>query len=144
MLRLLPTALFLASLTASSQSPTRPAQLLSLQQLWNLDATYSDPAHGVTFRYPSAWKPGADFAYHEPVLAGFVQLIAAFGFDARNSTRPNPYTNTDLEGFGIAYAAAPAQTPQPANPPPKLSLKMSMNQNRSCPSPSTDVPFRFW
>lgn len=82
----------------------------TLKQLWTLDATYSDPLHGVSFHYPSAWVRDDSFGYVSPVLQN---PIAGFGYETGGFPRgdvPAPYSETNLEGFGIVYAAVPASS----------------------------------
>ena len=53
----------------AGQTPVQPTKTLTLTQVWTLDATYTDPQHGVTFRYPSVWEATTQFAYNPPALA---------------------------------------------------------------------------
>lgn len=93
--------------------PNRTAKPLTQAQLWALDKVFTDSEHGVTFRYPSVWKAGTDFAYHPPVLTNSddAKIVAAFGYDTMDPPPggpSNPYAGTDLEGFGFTYATADA------------------------------------
>ena len=108
-------ALSLASfLTGQSfgQTAPEPAKPLTLARVWRLDATYTDPRHGVSFRYPSTWKATTQFAYHPPALTGSdAKPIAGFGYSEGGFPRQaivGPYTKTNLEGVGIMYSALPA------------------------------------
>jgi hypothetical protein len=95
---------------AKAQSPASSHRPLTIEQLWTLDATYSDPLHGVSFRYPSAWERNDSFGYVPPALQN---PIAGFGYDTGGFPRRDvtgPYANTNLEGFGIVYFAVPSVT----------------------------------
>jgi hypothetical protein len=97
----------------AGQTPVRPTKPLTLTQVFKLDATYTDPQHGVTFSYPSAWEATTWFAYHPPALTvlGTSKPIAGFGYDEGGFPRGEivgPYTRTNLEGFGLVYSAVPA------------------------------------
>ncbi len=97
----------------AGQAPVLNTEPLTLTQVFRLDATYTDPQHGVTFRYPSAWEATTQFAYHPPALteSGTAKPIAGFGYSERGFPREGvvgPYTQTNLEGFGIVYSAVPA------------------------------------
>lgn len=59
--------------TDASSTTDKP---LTLAQVWTLDAPYSDPTHGVTFRYPSAWRAMTEWAYHPPALKGSFQCTS--------------------------------------------------------------------
>jgi hypothetical protein len=117
-LRALPTAsltLLLAVQTSAqdlNQTPAQPATPLTLTQVWTLDATYIDDQHGVTFRYPSAWKATTQFAYHPPALTvSGAAPIAGFGYSEGGFPRDRivgPYAGTNLEGVGVVYSAVPA------------------------------------
>jgi hypothetical protein len=92
------------------KSPTT-SKRLTVAQVWALDATYTDREHGVTFRYPSVWTAGNDFAYHQPILteSNDARIIATYGYDTRNPSPDgpaSPYSGTNLEGYGISYATA--------------------------------------
>jgi hypothetical protein len=83
----------------------------TLAQLWTLDATYRDRAHGVTFRYPSVWKSARQFGYIAPAIDELTDAhIAGFGFNVFEHAREQgvPYASSDLEGFGVVYAAVSA------------------------------------
>lgn len=86
----------------------------TLAQVWKQDGTYSDPAHGVTFRYPSVWGPSTQFGYWPPALEGSAAPpIAGFGyrvggFPRTQDEKKRPYSSTNLEGFGIVYSAIAA------------------------------------
>lgn len=89
---------------------------LTLKQIWTIDRTYSDPLHGVTFGYPSVWKPGTQFGYHPPALtmSDAAKPIAGFGYEedgvGQGRAKSSPYSPTSLEGFGIVYSAVPAES----------------------------------
>jgi hypothetical protein len=90
----------------------KPAKPFSLEQVWSLDATYIDRQHGVSFRYPSVWKPETQFGYHPPALAQSdeVKPTAGFGYSEGGFPRDHivgPYSATNLGGFGIVYSAIP-------------------------------------
>jgi hypothetical protein len=117
-LRALPTVSLTLLLVVQSsgqdldQTPAQPAKPLTLTQVWTLDATYTDDQHGVTFRYPSAWKATTQFAYNPPALtASGAAPIAGFGYSEGGFPRERivgPYAGTNLEGVGIVYSAVPA------------------------------------
>ena len=95
------------------QASTSPAKPLTLKEVWVLDATYTDQQHGVTFRYPSAWKAATQFGYHPPALteSDVAKPIAGFGYEEGGFPRDHivgPYSANNLEGFGIVYSAIPA------------------------------------
>lgn len=95
-----------------AQDSQQPARRLTLAQVWTLDATYSDPQHGVTFRHPSTWQAEMQFGYNAPALteSGDFQPLAGFGYEEGGFPRDaavGPYTDTNLEGFGVVYAAIP-------------------------------------
>jgi hypothetical protein len=95
------------------QVPVPTTKPLSQAQVWKTDAAYTDPQHGVTFRYPSTWKAETQFGFHAPALTDSDQQpIAGFGYEEPdNSQHPDatgPYSGTNLEGFGIVYSAASA------------------------------------
>jgi hypothetical protein len=97
--------LVLAAAMRGQLSPARPLKPLTLSQVWALDATYTDPDHGVTFRYPSIWRAATQFGYIPPALSTLVEKpIAGFAYDHLMG----PYTATNLQGFGIVYSAIPA------------------------------------
>jgi hypothetical protein len=94
-----------------SSAPSGP---LNMTQVWNLDATYADHQHGVTFRYPSLWKATSQFAYHPPTLTMSEQekSVTGFGYSEGGFPRKSivgPYSQTNLEGFGVVYSAVPAR-----------------------------------
>jgi hypothetical protein len=95
------------------QASTSPAKPLTLKEVWVLDATCTDQQHGVTFRYPSAWKAAAQFGYRPPALteSDIAKPIAGFGYEEGGFPRDHivgPYSANKLEGFGIVYSAIPA------------------------------------
>jgi len=98
----------------AQQDAGKPAKPLTMVQVWKMDAVYTDKQHGVSFRYPSVWKPAMQFGYHPPALTySDAQPIAGFGYSESGFARTTvvgPYTKTNLEGFGIVYAAAPAKS----------------------------------
>jgi hypothetical protein len=116
--RTLPTAsltfLFMVQISGRglSQTSAQPAKPLTLTQVWTLDATYTDQPHGVTFRYPSAWKSSTQFGYHPPRLTDSgAAPITGFGYSEGGFPRDRivgPYSGTNLEGVGIVYSAVPA------------------------------------
>jgi hypothetical protein len=81
----------------------------TLTQIWALDATYTDPNHGVTFRYPSVWRAATQFGYHPPALKdSFAPPIAGFAYDLDgfpHDPQIGPYASTNLEGVGVLYSA---------------------------------------
>jgi hypothetical protein len=91
------------------QTSVQSAKPFTLTQVWTLDATYTDPRHGVTFRYPSVWKPENQFGYIPPALTQSLnEPIAGFGYAEDGFPREGvigPYSATNLEGFGIVYSA---------------------------------------
>jgi hypothetical protein len=97
------------------QAAAPPAKPFTLTQVWTLDATYEDAQHGVSFRYPSTWKPGTQFGNVPPVLSTEATTPnAGFGYSEGGFPRNRvvgPYSKTNLEGFGIVYAAQPAASP---------------------------------
>lgn len=111
------TAISLLAIACVSLGQTVDAKPkhLTLEQLWMLDATYRDAQHGVSFHYPSAWKPATQFGYHTPALSDSddTEPIAGFGYEAGGFPRedvdmPGPYAKTNLEGFGLVYSALPS------------------------------------
>jgi len=96
-----------------TQAPALSAKPLTLEQIWTMDATYSDDQHGVTFRYPSFWKATTWFGYHPPALKSRMESkpVAGFGYLLEDgfprSQLLGPYSATNLEGFGIVYSAIP-------------------------------------
>jgi hypothetical protein len=87
---------------------------LSMVQVWNFDATYTDRQHGATFRYPSVWKATSQFAYHPPALTMSERGESVIGFGYSEGGFPRttivgPYSQTNLEGFGVVYSAVPAR-----------------------------------
>ena len=110
-LALLPVAQ--PSAQGPGQTPSKPAKLLSLAQVWTMNGTYNDPQHGVSFRYPAVWQATTQFANHPPALtqSDAVKPIAGFGYSEGGFPRKQlvgPYGRTNLEGVGIVYAAVPA------------------------------------
>jgi hypothetical protein len=91
----------------SGPVPHKPA----FAQVWRLDAIYRDRKHGVTFRYPSVWRPSTQFGYWPPALYDSVTPpIAGFGyrvggFPRAQNEEGHPYSATNVEGFGIVYSA---------------------------------------
>lgn len=113
-LRLVP-AVSLVSFGARAfeQVAAEPAKPLTIAQVWRLDAVYTDAQHGVSFRYPSSWKATTECGNHQPALAQSEEAkpIAGFGYIEGGFPRQatvGPYTNTNLEDFGIVYSAIPA------------------------------------
>ncbi len=87
-------------------------QPYTMAQVWTLDANYHDTQHGVTFRYPSVWKPETEFGYNPGALS-VAKPIAGFGFEEGGFPRDaaiGPYTNSNVEGFGVVYAAVKASS----------------------------------
>lgn len=105
----LPPLLVLNSANGARPESSPTGRPLTLAQVWTLDATYSDPAHGVTFRYPSTWRATKEFAYHPPVLENsFAPPIAEFAHEEGGFPRDKivgPYSSTNLEAVGILYSA---------------------------------------
>jgi hypothetical protein len=96
---------------SEKSAPAMPAKVLTLEQVWALDATYRDPQHGVSFQYPSVWKAGTGFGYLPPVLADERQPTAGFAYSEGGFPRDHvvgPYSATNLEGFGVVYSATHA------------------------------------
>jgi hypothetical protein len=99
---------FVTGARAESGPTNKP---LTLAQVWSLDATYRDPTHGVTFRYPSVWRPTTELAFHAPALEhSFALPIAEFAYDEDGFPRDRaqiigPYSSTNLEAVGILYSA---------------------------------------
>ena len=93
-------------LALPAQEPVQ--RRLTLAQVWTLDAIYTDPQHGVTFRYPSTWQAEMQFGYNAPALteSGDFQPIAGFSYQ-EGYTAAGPYMDTNLQGFGVVYAAIP-------------------------------------
>src|ERR1700761_5403288 len=82
----------------------------TLDQVWALDATYTDKPHGVSFRYPAVWKSETQFAYYPPALTRSDKPIAGFGYSEGGFPRDRiigPYSASNLEGFGVVYSAHP-------------------------------------
>jgi hypothetical protein len=87
---------------------------LTIHQVWSLDATYTDQQHGITFRYPSVWKPATGFGYVPPALTfasgpyekQILMRVTGFGYLPGEYPRrvAGPYTTTNLEGFGLVYS----------------------------------------
>jgi hypothetical protein len=101
-----------AQFALGGQAPANPASPFTLKQVWALDSTYIDQQHGVTFRYPSIWKAETQFGYHPPTLTKTdgTKPIAGFGYEEGGFPRDHivgPYSETNLEGFGIVYSALP-------------------------------------
>ena len=121
-----------ANVTRTDPSPTNKP--LTLAQVWTLDATYSDPIHGVTFRYPSAWRPIREFAYHPPVLEhSLAPPIAEFAHDEGGFPRDEivgPYSSTNLEAVGILYSTIDAASASKCS-------KMATSLSGSLKHPST-------
>jgi hypothetical protein len=94
------------------QAAVQSAKPLTLTQVWTLDSIYNDREHGVSFRYPSSWKPSTQFGYIPPSLVNDqTQPNAGFGYSEGGFPRERvvgPYSRTTLEGVGIIYAAHPA------------------------------------
>jgi hypothetical protein len=91
------------------QAPAQSAKPFTLTQVWTFDATYTDQRHGVSFRYPSVWKPENQFGYVPPALTQSQdEPIAGFGYEEGGFPRERvigPYSATNLEGFGVVYSA---------------------------------------
>ena len=99
-----------------------PAKPLTLQQVWSLDSTYTDRQNGVSFRYPSIWKPETQFGYVPPGLIVYLepsgderlQRVKGFAYEEGGFPRDRiigPYSATNLEGFGFVYSVLPAASP---------------------------------
>jgi hypothetical protein len=104
-------AALLSTLLSWLQAAGQPAKPLTLTQVWTLDSTYDDREHGVSFRYPSSWKPSTQFGYVPPSLSmQTTQPNAGFSYSEGGFPRDGmigPYSKTTLEGVGIVYAARP-------------------------------------
>ena len=70
--------------------------------------TYSDPKTGVTFQYPSVWKPVADPANYGQSLVRENSNNITPVFAVEFSQEGNLYEKTNLEGLGYVYFAAPS------------------------------------
>jgi len=68
--------------------------------------TYSDPATGVTFQYPSVWKkvPKPDTMTQPMILMAGINPVIDFEF----SPKGNLYEKTNLVGLDFLYYTAPA------------------------------------
>jgi hypothetical protein len=111
---LVPVIALLGVAPSSGQAnPGKPAKPFTMAQVWKMDAVYKDKQHGLSFRYPSVWKPATQFGYHPPALlmrSDVANPIVGFGYKEGGFPRQTivgPYTKTNLEGFGIVYAAIP-------------------------------------
>ena len=103
-------ALASAPAQKAPSSSIRQTSPLTVKQLWTLDGKYTDPQHGVTFRYPSTWNAAVEFGYWAPSLTTYnnPEPIAGFGYHTGGFPRMDnsgPYARTTLEGFGIVYTA---------------------------------------
>ena len=110
--------LFQSSANGTLTDSSTTEKALTRAQVWNLDATYSDPTHGVTFLYPSVWLAMNEWAYHAPALENsFGPPIAEFAYDGgfSNGRIIGPYSSTNLEGFGIEYSAIKATSTAKCN-----------------------------
>lgn len=92
---------------------TDSSKPLTLRQVWSLDSTYTDQQHGITFLYPSVWKPATQFGYIPPALtssAGSYEnqiptRVTGFGYLPGEFPRHiGAYATTNLEGFGVVYS----------------------------------------
>jgi hypothetical protein len=104
---------FLPLARMSGQTSSTPAKLFTLAQVWTLNETYNDLQHGVSFRYPSIWKPSVQFSYIPPALtqSAVAKPIAGFSYSEGGFPRTQlvgPYAGTNLEGIGLVYSAIPA------------------------------------
>ena len=117
MLFLAASLALLLGVRGTGQEAARTASLsakpLTLAQVWTLNATYTDPQHGVTFRHPTVWQATTQFAYHPPALtqSDVAKPIAAFGYSEGGFPRKQlvgPYGGTNLEGVSLVYSAVPA------------------------------------
>src|SRR4051812_4771240 len=70
----------LAPVAAGQPTTARSHKPLTLAQVWNLDATYKDAEHGVTFRYPSVWEADTQLAYNPPALSIPADIKPVVGF----------------------------------------------------------------
>jgi hypothetical protein len=91
------------------------AKPFTLAQVWTLNATYTDPHHGVTFRHPRVWQATTQSGYQSSALAqsDAAKPIAGFGYSEGGFPRSaavGPYTATNLESVNIVYSAVPAAT----------------------------------
>ena len=147
--RVLFAVLFIARISPIASAQTADLMKpLTLSQLWSLDSTYTDQQHGITFRYPSVWKPATQFGYVPPALTSasgpyenqIPSRVTGFGYSAGGFPRriAGPYTATNLEGFGFiysvlgvaskaecdkkaAYVARNADTSRPKLPPVRIA-----------------------
>lgn len=104
-----------AAAAKGKQAPVRSQKPITLAQVWNVDATYRDAQHGITFRYPSIWQAETQFAYIPPALSrpSPSKPIAGFAFSEGGVPRDQsvgPYSGTNLEGFGIVYSVVSANS----------------------------------
>jgi hypothetical protein len=95
------------------QTHSAPAEPLTLAQFWALNASYNDPQHAVSLRYPAAWQAKTQFGYHPSALTRLdgAKPIAGFGYSEGGFPRTRfvgPYGGTNLEGVGFVYSAVPA------------------------------------
>jgi hypothetical protein len=95
---------------AIAQTTKRPAVL---PKHAGVPSTFSDPATGVSFSYPSVWKlsrrsPIQPF-YETPVILQPDQLPDA---SVTFSSAGNYYAKTNLSGLSFTYVAMPGSTPE--------------------------------
>jgi hypothetical protein len=80
--------------------------------VWAPLKTYTDAAHGVSFRYPASWVAGTSFGYIPTASSrGDVEPVAGFGFDAGISPESQPIIiegNSFVANFGIVYSVHPS------------------------------------
>jgi hypothetical protein len=89
------------------------AKPLTLSQVWTLDGVYNDRPHGVSFRYPTSWQAETRFAQQPPLLtqSEVAAPLAGFAYSEGGFPRSKvvgPYSDTNLEGFGIVYSVVAA------------------------------------
>jgi hypothetical protein len=70
--------------------------------------TYTDPKNGVTFQYPSVWKPVADPADYGMSLVRENSNNITPVFAVEFSQEGNLYDKTNLTGLAYVYFAAPS------------------------------------
>lgn len=99
----------------AARTASQSAKPLTLVQVWTLNATYTDPQHGATFRHPAVWQAKTQSGYQASALAqsDAAKPMAGFGYSEGGFPRSiavGPYTATNLESVSIVYSAVPAAT----------------------------------
>jgi hypothetical protein len=90
LLNLIPAALLLAAIAGHAQL-----------------TTYTDPKNGVSFQYPSVWKPDADPSSAMSLARENSPDITPI-FAVEFSPERNLYEKTNLEGLAYIYLATPS------------------------------------